>query len=226
MVAMSGSHRIGVLLIVAAVVVVGCGQQLQSPTGDTGQAPAAAPGASPSATGSAAVEPDTAAVEPDAAKPQQPPAEVTGRIMCGPPQRSTSNETLDVGDEGLVLTRDRGGAWRQTAKMSDQRLEGTIYHTYETDAYAKPGAKTGPGVWAATRRIENEAGAWETISYGGSYSEDTPIGDSSTVVYVGEGAFEGLIAILEETPLEDPCGADVRGIIFDRAPVPEPYDPD
>ena len=216
---MNAPHRIGVLLILASVVVVGCGQQAQSPTGGAEPTSGAALGPSPSAPRSAAAEPDTA-------KPQEPPVEVTGRIMCGPPQRSTSNESLDVGDEGLVLTRDRGGAWRQTAKMSDPRLEGTVFQTYETDTYAMPGAKTGPSVWAATRRIENEAGAWETIGYGGSYSEDTPIGGSNTTVYIGEGAFEGLIAILDETPLEDACGADVRGMIFDGAPVPEAYDPD
>ena len=43
-------------------------------------------------------------------------------------------------------------------------------------------------------------------------------------VFVGSGGYEGLIAIVEVTEERDQgCIADVRGIIFEGGPVPEPY---
>jgi len=43
------------------------------------------------------------------------------------------------------------------------------------------------------------------------------------VVLVGEGGYEGLIAIFEETAELSSCGIEVHGVIFDGAPIPEPY---
>jgi hypothetical protein len=158
----------------------------------------------------------------------QPPVEFTGSVVCGPPvspDRGGDSETLDIGDEGMVLTRYRGGAWKQTVTMTDPRLEGTVYHTWESDTYATQGAEEGTGIWAATHRIENEAGAWEGRGYGGNFSDGTAIGDGggNDSVWIGEGAYAGLIAIMESTPFEAQCGFEVRGIIFEGAPVPEPY---
>jgi hypothetical protein len=170
------------------------------------------------------VEVSVAATAQEEARAPQPPVEVSGRITCGRPVRSGSDETLELGDEGMVLTRDRDGAWRQAVTMSDPRLEGTVHHTFEADTYGMPSGDTVAEVWAATRRIENEAGSWEVRAYGGSFADGTPIGNAPAV-YIGEGAYEGLIAILDESPLEGACGSDVRGVIFDRAPVPEPYVP-
>ena len=170
----------------------------------------------------------------------QPPVEFTGRITCGPPvsrDRAGDSQMLDVGDEGIVLTRYRGGAWRQTVTMTDPRLEGTIYETWESDTYAMGGTEEGTGIWAATHRIENEAGAWTGRDYGGTFSDGTAVGADTGLetddtfatiadsVWIGEGAYAGLIAIIESTPLEAECGVNVRGIIFEGAPVPEPYIP-
>jgi len=197
---------------VVAITVLGCSQ----PAGETSSAgSASAPGTSPSAAVSVAASARSAAAP-------QPPVAFTGRVECGPPVREGSSESLDVGD-GLVLTRQRGGAWRQTVTMSDPRLEGTVYHTFEADEYRVAGAEEGMLVWAATLRIENQDGAWEDRGYGGSYSDGTPIGDNSPEVWIGVGAYEGLVALMESTPSEGTCDADVRGIIFDGAPVPEPY---
>jgi hypothetical protein len=44
-------------------------------------------------------------------------------------------------------------------------------------------------------------------------------------VYVGEGAYDGMIAIMESSLLEGDCGADVRGVLFSEGPVPGPYNP-
>jgi hypothetical protein len=126
----------------------------------------------------------------------------------------------------VVLTRNRGGAWQQTVTMSDPRLEGTVYHTFEGDTYRAAGAEQGPEMFAATCRIANEQGAWGDRGYGGSYSDGTPIGENSPDVWIGEGAYEGMIAVMESTPLEGGgCGASLRGVIFTGAPALEPYIP-
>lgn len=187
-------------------------------------APGPNPAVQASPTGSPLASPEsTASVLPSQAGAPQLPVEFTGTIACGLPVRNPTEETLDVGDDGTVVTRNRDGAWRQTVTMSDPRLEGAVYHTYEADRYTMPGSESGPVLWAATRRIVNDSGAWETTSYGGSYGEDNPIGDTSTEVWLGEGAFAGLVAIMKGTPIEGTCDLDVRGIVFHGAPVPEPY---
>jgi hypothetical protein len=214
---------------VAMVAVIGCGQPSGVSTGGASPSTSPSPGTSPSVV--PPVEPSVAATAAKEAPP--PPVELTGRIMCGPPvspDRAGSEETVDVGDDGMTLTRSRAGAWHQTVAMSDPRLEGTVYHTWEADEYIEPGAEEGAGVWAATRRIENEEGAWETRDVGGNFSDGSPIGApefEAPAVYVGEGAYEGMIAIMEESPLEGEgaCGADVRGVLFVDGPVPVPYNP-
>ena len=135
-----------------------------------------------------------------------------------------------MGDDGMVLDRDRNGAWQQTVTMSDPRLEGTIHQTYESDVYRAAGADAdGASVTAFTWRITNDGGTWETRGNAATFPDGSPIGDSSGFyapmrVFVGSGGYEGLVAILEVTEERDRgCVADVRGIIFEGAPVPEPY---
>ena len=81
----------------------------------------------------------------------------------------------------------------------------------------------GTGTW----RIENHEGAWE-----GSYSTvGFPDGtyDDGPTPLVGEGAYEGLVAVWATTYLgDDTCGSmspsggwDVRGIVS-QAGLPEP----
>ena len=227
-----------------AVAMAACSTAATTTTTATTAASAAT--TTPTATTAAAVTSTSQGAVASATEAQDPvatpeaPAEFTGRIICGPPvspARGGDSETLDVGDEGMVLTRYRGGAWRQTVTMTDPRLEGTVYHTWESDTYAMQGAEEGTGIWAATHRIENEAGAWEGQSYGGNFSDGTAIGEEGgratadslaaieDSVWIGEGAYAGLIAIIESTALEGTCGIDVRGIIFEGAPVPQPYIP-
>jgi hypothetical protein len=162
----------------------------------------------------------------DGAAPQ-PPVEFTGSIACGPPvasDRAGTDTTLEVGDEGLVLSRFRRGAWNQSIDVSDPRLEGRVYHTWESDAYALPGSN-GPEIQAWTLRIENEDGAWEEVGYGGSYADGTSMGDGPSVL-IGEGTYAGLTAIYEVTAETPPCGIYIRGVIFEDAPIPEPYLPE
>ena len=221
---MNPTRRTQAALAVLAVAIISCSQASEG--GTSGAGPTTTAGSAISVTTSD--EPlVTTTLQVEVAAPQ-PPVEFTGRIMCGPPvssDRAGNSETLDVGDEGLVLTRYRGGAWRQTVRMTDPRLEGTIYETWESDTYVTQGAEEATGIWASTHRIENEAGAWEGRGYGGNFSDGTAIGDDggNDSVWIGEGAYAGLIAIMESTPIEAQCGFEVRGIIFEGAPVPEPY---
>jgi hypothetical protein len=221
---MNPTRRTHTALAIMAVAIIGCSQSSEGGTSVAGPTTTALS----ATTVTTSVEPLATTTPPGEVAVPQPPVEFTGRIMCGPPvssDRAGNSETLDVGDEGLVLTRYRGGAWRQTVTMTDPRLEGTIYETWESDTYGTQGAGEGTGIWASAHRIENEAGAWEGRGYGGNFSDGTAIGDDggNDTVWIGEGAYAGLIAIMESTPLEARCGFEVRGIIFEGAPVPEPY---
>jgi hypothetical protein len=156
-----------------------------------------------------------------------PPAEFSGQIVCGPPippDGGGSETTVDIGDEGLVLTRYRGGTWRQTIDVTDPRLEGDIYHRWESDAYAVPDGETGPTVAAATWRIENDEGAWDGGHMELFLSDGTRL--PSLTWFTGDGAYEGLTALMEVVGLEDGCTADIRGVIVEGVPAPVPYNPE
>ena len=207
-------------LVVVAVVGINLGPGLNT---ISSEASSTSPPAVASPTASASVVP-SAAVAP------QPPVEFTGFLACGDPVRTETEETLDVGDDGTVVTRIRDGAWRQTVSMSDPRLEGAVHATYEADVYRAAGSDAdGPTVMAYTWRITNDGGSWETKDNAATFPDGSPIGDSSGFyapmrVFVGSGSYEGLVAIREVTGERDQgCIADVRGIIFEGAPVPEPY---
>ena len=222
------AHRIPSAFGVVAIFLMGCNPLSSDQTAGTDPTSASAP-----AMAVASDRPTSAPPAPSVAEEARvpaPPVEFTGTLACGPPVRSATQETLDVGDDGMVLSMDRSGAWRQTVTMSDPRLEGSIHHTYESDVYRAAGANAdGPTVTAFTWRIRNDGGTWETRGNAATFPDGSPIGDSSgfyvpSRVFVGSGGYEGLVAILEVTEERDQgCVADVRGIIFEGAPVPEPY---
>lgn len=153
----------------------------------------------------------------------QSPAEFDGRVRCGPPVRPGTTSTIDLGD-GTVLSRDRDGAWRQVADVSDSRLEGTWYHTWEADQYVEPDESSRSGVSVGTWRIENEDGAWQ----GGAVEADLADGTrlSGLTVLVGEGAYEGLTAFVGLQDVKGACAVDIRGLIVEDVPAIEPYRPE
>jgi hypothetical protein len=213
--AMNAYAKLGIAaaaVVVVAVVGINLGSGLNTVSSEASptSSPLASPTVSPSVAPSQAVAP-------------QPPVEFTGTIACGPPVRTPTSETLDL-DDGTVVARNRQGAWQQIVTMSDPRLEGAIYQTWEADTYqAEVTADGGPQVTGYTRRITNDEGAWESRGRTATFADGTPIGEPADVL-VGAGGYEGLIAIYEVTEERDQgCVADVRGIIFDGAPVPEPY---
>jgi hypothetical protein len=158
--------------------------------------------------------------------PIRAPVEFSGQILCGMnlgPARQGFERRLAVGDTGVRAIRSRDGAWRQTATMSDSRLEGDWFHTWEGDTYEMPDATGGPSVSVSTWRVENDAGAWQ----GGQTRLVLPDGTTADTVAVleGEDAYEGLTAVMGVTAWESGCGADLHGLIVDRAPSLEPYRP-
>jgi hypothetical protein len=87
------------------------------------------------------------------------------------------------------------------------------------------GSGTGASVFAATLRIVNEEGAWRSTSFGGRFADGTAIGHGP-VVFIGEGAYKGLIAVATFPDVEGVCASDIRGIIVEGAPAGEPYVPE
>jgi diacylglycerol O-acyltransferase/trehalose O-mycolyltransferase len=165
-----------------------------------------------------AVAAQTAGVAPS------PPTEFTGHLVCGPEVRhgTETSETLEVGDGSVTHTSSHGYTWQPYAtEMSDPRLEGTYSGSIEWDEYQ--GAEGTTRIGATTWRIENEEGAWQG-SHASAWLADSPDATASAVL-IGEGAYEGLIALWEEVGHWDACSWDVRGLIIEGGPpaVPEPY---
>jgi hypothetical protein len=95
--------------------------------------------------------------------------------------------------------------------ISDPRLDGTVLISFQTDEYPGWSGDIGTGTW----RIETADGAWQ-----GSYTivEAEGFSDKPTAVLVGEGAYDGLTAVWEQTI--DPSGWDIVGVIFPAGPPP------
>jgi len=212
---MDAIHRVSTIaaaVAVVAITVLGCGQV------PAGEATSAAPTRTSAPVTSPPAAPSFTDTSPDAAAVRQPPVAFTGRIVCGPAVRTGVDESSPEGD--LVRVRSRGWAWQPSATMSDPRLEGDYYISYDSDDYRSPTVTSvGSGTW----RIENEEGAWQ-----GSFT-NIKYPDSTTIVstaLVGEGAYEGLTTLWESTnhrPSE--CAWAVRGLIIegDVPAAPEPY---
>jgi hypothetical protein len=147
---------------------------------------------------------------PEQESAPQLPVEVTGVWCIGP------------------AVADRADAWRNAVSMSDPRLQGNAYQTYETRTY--PG---GISLTSSTLSIVNEDGAWVSRRY---RSTGTPAGVTDTGdVFIGEGAYEGLIVFWpEDGPVvARPEGLSAeygscmerQGVIIDGA-VAKPYRPE
>jgi hypothetical protein len=154
----------------------------------------------------------------------QPPAEYTRQeAVCpsgGLEVRHRGTETLEV-EDGARLDRDRDGAWTWPIESaSDRRMTGTVYHTYESDAYVP-----GPAIDVWTTRIVNDEGAWLDVGVTARSLEGTVFEETGPAVWVGEGDYEGLLAIDMESREVDTCLSEHRGLIFESAPSLEGYLP-
>jgi S-formylglutathione hydrolase FrmB len=109
--------------------------------------------------------------------------------------------------------------WQQYASMSDPRLMGDYFVSVDME-YEGAGAE----VWSYTRRIENADGTWQGSTTSANLPGAGP-NTSVTLVLTGEGAYEGLTALFEETYDNGTCSSVVRGLIIEGEPPPppEPY---
>jgi hypothetical protein len=127
----------------------------------------------------------------------------------------------DVAEAGDGATRYEGGAWRPVARSeaTDPRLRGALSVARNSIEY-----DDGPEIASVVFRIENDDGAWTmtpTISL--TYPDLAPKSDVG--VFVGEGDYEGYLAV---TRVDTDRGAgtwDLRGYIIEGElpPPPEPY---
>ncbi len=112
----------------------------------------------------------------------------------------------------MTIVRGRGHTYRQSlTSVSDPRLEGTLYQAWDEDDYTLPSNEPGPNIVTFTDRIENEEGAWQASVVGLRFPDDT--GYYGPMMMVGEGAYEGLTAIIAFESFGDDCA--VRGYIID-----------
>ena len=104
--------------------------------------------------------------------------------------------------------------------MSDPRFDGTVVVSNNLDEYRG----TGVDLYHRTFRVDNADGSWvEQPSVALLFPGDS--GSAGTTVFVGEGAYEGLTAIVEVDWISSSSGLfDVRGIITDAGipPLPAP----
>jgi hypothetical protein len=86
-----------------------------------------------------------------------------------------------------------------------------------------PERETGPAarVWHASFRVENEDGAWQEVpNLGLVYPDESS--STRTSLLIGEGAYEGLTAIVEFSRPGGAAAFEVRGVI---SPVEMPPPP-
>jgi hypothetical protein len=128
-----------------------------------------------------------------------------------------------VTNEGVSVTLS-GGAWNHVASgITDPRFDGDVtVFASSTDHYGVSSAdlaSSAVAIWSSAWRVENEDGAWQSEPAYSLDFHDTS-GAPYTAVFRGEGAYEGLTAVVE---LElDGSRWDLRGLIFDGGLPPDP----
>ena len=143
------------------------------------------------------------------------PVEFTGSWYFNGADRLTATET-----DGDPST-SRGGAWLQSpTNATDPRFEGLVTVFSNDDWYSG-----GNAVYHDAWRVENEDGAWQSDP---GYNVDFADGSSSglTAVFHGEGAYAGLVAIVDMELVRMEQGDsqyfELNGVIFDGDLPPEP----
>ncbi len=155
----------------------------------------------------------SAVASPVASKPPMPDptkaSSFTARIIYGSQERTSELQSVP----GVI--RDWGTSHRPTmVAVSDPRLDGDVWISWQNDSYILDDGTQftiGTGTW----RIETAEGAWQ-----GSYPriEVEGTSESNTTVLIGEGAYEGLTAVWEQTLTGS--GWDVVGIVIEGTPPP------
>jgi hypothetical protein len=145
-----------------------------------------------------------------------PPVEFTAKWAWGSQIRSDTSEAIASG------VQYRGGAWRPGVLVpaSDPRWQGTFSIANNENDYSASG---GPLVGIHAFRIENEEGAWQqmpTVALIFPGIDDL----TNTGVFVGEGGYEGLIAVVDIATDRAAGTWDLHGYII-HGELPPPPDP-
>jgi len=158
----------------------------------------------------------------------QPPVESSGSLAYCDDLEWGRIRPVFVGqfDGGSLVRREtRGSVMRTSAdEVSDPRMEGTWMVYVNMDEYIRVlmDSQPYPGLGTVTVRVENNEGAWQ-----GSGMEPhvpgVPLPEWGTLVLVGEEAYEGLLAVMANHYVDEPCGWEVRGFIVEGRlpPMPE-----
>lgn len=207
-----------VALAVVAVVVVGCSQQPAGPTGAAG--PVTTQDQPTSASSAPSVEASVGGTAQGDAAITEPPLEFTACIPRNAGFRTGTDEqiALPSPDGDVTVDVSRGFTWRGTITATDDRLSGTHFYSFNSDTYTLPGGGT-QMAWAEGHQIENDEGAWHGSSVGFSDTGDDSV--TGPAVLIGEGAYEGLTAIIV-TSIEGDCFLNVRGFVVSVPATPAP----
>jgi hypothetical protein len=126
-------------------------------------------------------------------------------------------------EDGLYYSRGTVGEWM--VEWSDPRLPPKMWHRIDFEGYGGDEPDGGVTPYATSVLLQGDDGSWAGTGRGVGYDD----GFVQTVL-VGEGAYEGLYAILDRTDSVLPDGSahrDFVGFIFDGelTPMPDPVVP-
>jgi hypothetical protein len=150
------------------------------------------------------------------------PAEFTAHV-------SQTSDCSSRDFEGVVdgVGQSRGYRCRTVVEeSSDPRFSGTWLLVFSEDGWgSEDGTTTGGGadtVWTYEYRVENDDGAWQSSPVSGIEFDEREM--TVAPVFTGEGAYDGMTAIVEmsgrETDIDGASNADLRGAIFAGSPPP------
>jgi len=218
---MNLARRMPATFAVVAIALIGCTQRPSDPTAGEAQATSAAATTPTAATADASPRPSATGIGDVAVVV---PGEFTICIPINEELRSGTDEEVVVphpeGD--MTIDRQRGYTWSGTHSATDPRFSGTHYYSWDGDGYTLASGDEGPLAYAEGLRIETAEGAWQGEATGLTFPDGTRA--TGALVMTGEGAYEGLTAVLIWT--EDACFLDLRGIVmeFPDPPVPATSD--
>jgi hypothetical protein len=213
---MNRTHTIRATLAVSVAFMIGCGQ---SSGASTGVESPVAPSLSSTVPAPAGTSPLPSATE-SGESAVIAPGEFTACVRHNSPLRSGTKEQVVVPhpDGDMTVERTRGYTWAGAIDATDPRFSGTHYTSWDADEYTLASGAKGPSAYAEGHRIENAEGAWQGAAAVATLPDGTTA--AGPVVLTGEGAYEGLTAVL--FVIEDSCFFDFRGLVmeFPDPPVP------
>jgi hypothetical protein len=161
------------------------------------------------------------------------PTPFTARLAC---TDETPTFTTEQAEEqvtpDLTIMRLGTPTWALAVEGSgDPRIAGEATLAMNGDLYwegpsvAEAGDSSVADVFVATVRIQDADGAWEATTQRLALANED-LFPSDVVVFVGSGAYEGLVALASMTQGASICEWDLEGAVIDgplpAAPLPAP----